>query len=82
MPTTKQPPIEGPATRFGAVRGFLIDRGARNYLSVFAALGERFTDKEADRIAALWNARARIDDYDMPLLVRMERAIERLRNAA
>ena len=81
MATNKALPVEGPATRFGAVQGFLIDRGARNYLSVFAACGEQSREEEAERIEKLWNRRVRISPDDLPLVVRMERVVAHLKAA-
>lgn len=80
--TFRKPTIEGPTTRLGFVRGYLLDRGVRNYQSVFAAHGVQFTQAEADRIADIWNARTRVLETDLPLIERMERVINVIRNAA
>lgn len=76
-----QPATEGPATRFGIVRGFFLDRKARNYFSVFAAVGERFTEVEEARIAEMWNSRSQPTSDDMPLIERMEKVVEHLKAA-
>lgn len=82
MPTNRAPRTEGPATRFGLVRGFFLDRKARNYRSVFAAFEVGFTEDEASRIEDLWNARAQVNENDLPLIERMERVVENIKAAA
>lgn len=79
---TKRVSQEGPATRFGVVRGFFLDRGARNYKSVFAVFGLQFSEEEAKHIENLWNARTRVEDKDLPIIERMERVVATIRNAA
>lgn len=73
--------LEGPATRFGKVRGFFLDRKARNYFSVFAAVGTTFTAEEEARIAEMWNSRSQPTPDDVPLIERMERVVEHLKAA-
>lgn len=78
----KSAPVpEGLSTRFGAVRGYFqdhVDVGA--YTPVFCALDPALKDHEAD-IRKWWNSRAKLEPTDEPVLARMERVVELLKNA-
>lgn len=73
---------EGPATRFGLVRGFFIDRGVRHYQSVFSAFGKALSKEELDRFNALWASRATVTEADLPMIERLEAMVEHLKAAA
>ena len=69
----------GLQTRFNTVRSFLIDRGVRNYISVFQAFGMDVDTRKED-ISAWWNSRIRMKPEDESLLSEMERVVEILKN--
>ena len=68
-------------TRFAMVRVWLIDRGVRNYISVFRACDPDITQEEADRISYWWKAHTRLEIADEPLLARLEGIVEHLKRA-
>ena len=68
-------------TRFAMVRVWLIDRGVRNYISVFRACDPGLTQQEADRISYWWKATTRLEKQDAELLARLEQIIEHLKRA-
>lgn len=70
---------QGLETRFALVRAFLLDRGVKNYMSVFAALGLELEERR-DEITSWWNSRTRITPDDEPVIAAMEGGIERLKN--
>ena len=70
----------GLATRFGVVRGYFIDHGVKQYMPVFSAI-DADLDAHADVIRLWWNSRAALEQQHEPILRRMERVVEVLRNA-
>jgi hypothetical protein len=75
------PAQEGLATRFGAIRGYFIDHvGVKHYGPVFVALDGELA-KHTLSIQRWWNSKAVITDADAPVIARMERVVELLKNA-
>lgn len=81
MATATQVQPAGPATRFGAARGFFSDRRIRGFRTAFAALNEHLTDAEADTMEDLWYGRRLVTTEDLPLVERLENVVERLKHA-
>lgn len=81
MQTETQDQLIGPATRFGAARGFFSDRRIRGFRTAFAALNEHLTDEEADVMEDLWYGRRLVTTEDLPLVERLENVVERLKHA-
>lgn len=74
-------PLEGPATRFGAVRGYFKDHvGVKHYMPVFVAL-DATLGEHAIKIQQWWNSKAAVTTDDLPVITRMERVVEVLKNA-
>ena len=81
MKASKQTIIEGPETRFGAVRGYFKDHvGVKHYMPVFVALDADLSE-HSTKIQQWWNSRAAVNDTDLPVIERMERVVELLKNA-
>lgn len=81
MKGTKQQVHEGPETRFGAVRGYFKDHvGVKHYMPVFTALDAGLAE-HAIKIQQWWNSRAAVNESDLPVIARMERVVELLKNA-
>lgn len=81
MKATKQQVPEGPETRFGAVRGYFKDHvGVKHYMPVFVALDSDLAD-HAVKIQQWWNSRSAVTTEDLPVIERMERVVEVLKNA-
>lgn len=81
MKASKHAVQEGPETRFGAVRGYFKDHvGVKHYMPVFVALDESLGE-HATKIQQWWNSRAAVNESDLPVIERMERVVELLKNA-
>lgn len=83
MSTSVNPaPTEaGMATRFGAVRGYFIDHvGVKYYMPVFIAI-DASLEEHATSIQQWWNSKGSPEDSDAPVIARMERVVEVLKNA-
>lgn len=81
MKQNKQRMVEGPETRFGAVRGYFKDHvGVKHYMPVFVALDATLA-AHAIKIQQWWNSKAAVTESDLPLIERMERVVEFLKNA-
>lgn len=70
----------GPETRFALVRAWIIDHGVHNYMPVLTAIDPALGE-HADRIRNLWNSRSRVKEEDIPMLERMEKVVEHIKNA-
>lgn len=71
----------GPNERFAAIRGWMLDRpGVTNYMSVFAACGQRFTAEEENLIRSWWNAKSRILPQHAEIVDRLHDAVEFLKS--
>lgn len=75
------PQQEGLATRFGAIRGYFLDHvGVKHYTPVFVALDPELAKHTLD-IQRWWNSKAALEESDAPVIARMERVVELLKNA-
>lgn len=75
------PITPGLATRFGAVRGYFIDRvGVKHYMPVFVAIEPELAE-HATLIQQWWNAKRAVLMEHEPVIARMERVVEVLKNA-
>ena len=71
----------GLATRFGAVQGYFVDHvNVRQYMPVFIAL-EPSLAEHTETINRLWNRKAAFSVEMEPIIARMERVVEVLKNA-
>lgn len=67
--------------RFGAVRGYFKDKiGGSHYMPIMRAFDAGLVEHSRE-IGQWWNARAKLTEQDEPVLARMERVVEILKNA-
>ena len=67
--------------RFTALRMWLLDRGVRNYMSVFRACDPLITDDDEEEIRSWWASRSPLVEEDAELLTRLENIVEHLKTA-